>query len=97
MNGSEPARLPAIHLTAARRAPQVRPMEIILTVTPCAETGGFVARWDAPAGGGITKQGETLAELQTMINDAVLAYFGPGTAPARVRLHFTQDPVLAVA
>ena len=50
-----------------------------------------------PGWGGITKQGETLAELQTMINDAVLAYFGPGTAPARVRLHFTQDPVLAVA
>lgn len=48
-------------------------------------------------GGGITTQGETLAELQTMINDAVLSYFGPGTAPARVRLHFTQDPVLAVA
>lgn len=72
-------------------------MEIVLTVTPCGETGGFVARWDDPAGGGITTQGDTLAELQTMINDAVLGYFEPGMAPAKVRLHFTQDPVLAVA
>lgn len=72
-------------------------MEIVLNVTPCTETGGFVARWDDPAGGGITTQGETLAELQTMINDAVLGYFEPGAAPAQVRIHFTQDPVLAVA
>jgi predicted RNase H-like HicB family nuclease len=72
-------------------------MEIVLTVTPCAETGGFVARWDDPAGGGITTQGESLADLQTMINDAVLGYFEPGKAPAQVRLHFTQDPMLAVA
>jgi len=38
-------------------------MELVLTVTPCAETGGFVSRWDDPAGGGICTQGDTLAEL----------------------------------
>ena len=46
-------------------------LEIIFQVEPCVETGGYVARWDAGAGaGGITTQGETLAELQGMIADA---------------------------
>ena len=72
-------------------------MELVLTVTPCAETGGFVARWDDPAGGGITTQGDTLAELQTMVSDAVGGDFADGQAPSRVRLHFVQDPVFALA
>ena len=71
--------------------------EITFQVEPCHETGGFVARWDEPKGGGITTQGDTLAELQTMIADAVSGYFEPGTKPARVRLHFVQDPILALA
>lgn len=72
-------------------------MEITFSVEPCAETGGFVARWDDPAGGGITTQGDTLAELQSMVSDAVSGYFDEGKAPARVRLHFVHDPVFAVA
>ena len=56
-----------------------------------------MARWDDPAGGGITTQGDTLAELQNMISDAVGGYFDEGKAPARVRLHFVHDPVFAVA
>jgi len=27
--------------------------EITFIIEPCAETGGFVARWDAPGGGGL--------------------------------------------
>ena len=72
-------------------------VEITFNVEPCAETGGFVARWDDPRGGGITTQGDTLAELQGMVTDAVGGYFEAGELPARVRLHFDQDPVFAVA
>ena len=72
-------------------------MELVLTVTSCAETGGFVARWDDPAGGGICTQGDTLAELQSMVTDAERGYFDGAVLPVAVRLHFVQDPVLAVA
>ena len=72
--------------------------EIIFQVTPCAETGGYVARWDAPRdGGGITTQGDSFAELDAMIADAVGGYFEPKQRPKHVRLHFSQDPILAVA
>ena len=75
----------------------VSSVEITFKVEACAETGGFVARWDDPRGGGITTQGDSLAELQTMVSDAVGAYFEAGEAPPRVRLHFEQDPVLLLA
>jgi predicted RNase H-like HicB family nuclease len=70
--------------------------EIIFKVEPCTETGGYVARWDAPQGGGITTQGDSFAELDTMIADAVGGYFERKDRPKRVRLHFAQDPILAV-
>jgi predicted RNase H-like HicB family nuclease len=72
--------------------------EIVFQVEPCAETGGYVARWDAPHGcGGITTQGDSFAELDAMIADAVSGYFEPKQRPRRIRLHFSQDPILAVA
>jgi predicted RNase H-like HicB family nuclease len=71
--------------------------EITFSVEACRETGGFVARWDAPEGGGITTQGDDLAELYAMIEDAVKGYFEPGNKPSRIRLHFVEDPVLALA
>ncbi len=72
-------------------------MEITFRVEHCAATGGFVARWDDPRSGGITTQGDSLADLQSMVADAVSGYFDKGQAPTRVRLHFVQDPVIAVA
>jgi predicted RNase H-like HicB family nuclease len=54
-------------------------MQIIFTVSP-DETGGFVARWDDPLGGGIVTQGENLAELQEMVRDAV-----DGISPTEMR------------
>ncbi len=72
-------------------------MELVFTITPCPETGGYVARWDAPGGGGICTQGDTFAELQDMLTDAVRGYFDGEPMPDRLRLHFTQDPILAVA
>ena len=71
--------------------------EITFLVEPCNESGGFVARWDdAPGRGGITTQGETLADLHAMIADAVGGYFESDVRPERVRLHFVQDPILTL-
>ena len=88
-------------LTLSRQATSFGVMstadEIIFTVDSCAETGGYIARWDAPGGGGITTQGDSFAELDAMITDAVGGYFDPKQRPRSVRLHFVQDPVLAVA
>lgn len=72
-------------------------MEITFQVTPCHETGGYVARWDDAAKGGITTQGDTLEELNQMVGDAVKGYFEPGQHPRRVRLHFQEDPALVLA
>jgi predicted RNase H-like HicB family nuclease len=72
-------------------------MEICFNLTPCDETGGYVARWDDPAGGGICTQGDSFAELDHMVRDAVEGYFADGKKPERIRLHFVSDPELAVA
>ena len=66
-------------------------------VTLCAEDGGYVARWDDPAGGGMTTQGDSFADLEAMVLDAVDGYFADAPKPASVRLHFVDDPVLSVA
>jgi len=60
--------------------------EITFSVEPCRESGGYVARWDAPGGGGITTQGDSFRELDAMIADAVGGYFEPGQRPKRVWL-----------
>jgi predicted RNase H-like HicB family nuclease len=69
--------------------------EITFQVEPCRETGGFVARWDAPGGGGITTQGDSLTELHAMISDAVGGYFEANERPHFIRLHFVEDLVFA--
>ncbi len=73
--------------------------EIIFTVTHDAKAGGYCASWDDPRGGGIATQGDDFTDLDLMIRDAVEGYFDvKGTAaPRKVRLHFTDDPVLELA
>jgi predicted RNase H-like HicB family nuclease len=72
--------------------------EITLTVERDAESGGYVASWDAPGGqGGITTQGRDLRELQDNVREAVACHFGDGQAPRAIRLHFVDDPVLTTA
>ena len=72
--------------------------EITFQIERCSESGGYVARWDGkPGTGGIVTQGDTLDELQAMIADAVGGYFDEAERPAQVRLHFLEDPVLALA
>lgn len=71
--------------------------EIVFSVTTCDETGGYVARWDDPQGGGITTQGDSLAELADMVKDAASGYFAEQPKLPTLKLHFVEDPVLAVA
>jgi hypothetical protein len=71
--------------------------EILFDVERCAATGGYVACWDAPGGGGIMTQGDSFRELDVTIADAVLGYFEPEQRPRSVRLHFSQDPILSMS
>jgi predicted RNase H-like HicB family nuclease len=71
---------------------------ITFTVTPCEDSGGYVAAWDAPGNsGGIATQGDTLTELQEMIADAVSGWFADKGQMPRVKLHFDEDPELVVS
>ena len=49
--------------------------EIVFRVEADPECGGYVARWDDPAGGGITTQGDSFSEMEALILDAVQGYF----------------------
>lgn len=72
--------------------------EITFKVERDETSGVLVASWDDPLGvGGITTQGGDLRELQDMVKDAVLCHFDEGEAPAKIRLHFVNDAVLATA
>lgn len=53
-------------------------MDIRFVVSSCDETGGFVARSDDPSGGCICTQGESTADLEEMLRDAVEGYFAEG-------------------
>ena len=72
-------------------------MDIRFDVTSCDETDGFVARWDDPSGGGISTQGESIADLESMVRDAVEGYFADRGKPRRIQLHFVDDPLLVLA
>jgi len=71
--------------------------EIIFKVEQ--DEGCLVASWDDPKGGGIATQGESFPELITMIRDAAVGYFRAAGVPLPkcVRLHFVNDPELALA
>ena len=72
-------------------------MQIRFEVSLCMETGGYVARWDDPAGGGICTQGESISDLEAMVRDAVEGYFADRDKPRRIQLRFIEDPLLALA
>lgn len=70
--------------------------EITLNVERCEETGVLTASRDEPDGrGGITTQAGDLTELHAMVKESVLCHFEPSNAPAAIRFHFGDDPVLA--
>ena len=73
-------------------------MQITFELTPCEESGGYIARWDDPAGGGICTQGNSFADLDDMVRDAVAGYFADQEKKtASIRLHFVRDPELLPA
>ena len=72
--------------------------EITIVVEKDEDSDYLVASWDDPSGqGGIVTQGADLKDLQEMVEEAVRCYFDGADRPARVRLHFITDPVLATA
>lgn len=72
--------------------------EITFVVEKDEDSDFLVASWVDPAGsGGIATQGADLKELQEMVADAVRCHFDEADRPARVRLHFVTDPILATA
>jgi len=70
-------------------------LKIAFKIAPCSETGGFVVRWDDPAGGGSITQGNGCGVL--VLRDAVEGYFHGAARPERIQLHFIEDPELALA
>ena len=72
-------------------------MQITFELTPSEDSGGYVARWDDPVGGGICTQGDSFADLDEMVRDAVAGYFADREKPASIRLHFVRDPELIPA
>lgn len=74
------------------------PLEMVFRVEHDAEADVFVASWDDPAGGGITTQVNSLAELPGAIQEAVRCHFADHTPPqTKATLHFEEDPVLQLA
>jgi hypothetical protein len=64
--------------------------EIVFVVDEAPE-GGYTAR---ALGASIVTEADSLAELRTMVQDAVRCHFD-GDAPKVIRLHFVRDEVLA--
>ncbi len=65
--------------------------EIIFLVEESPE-GGFEAR---AASASIYTEADTLAELRTMVRDAVACHFESGAGPKLIRLHFVREEILA--
>jgi len=65
--------------------------EIVFVVDEAPE-GGYTAR---ALGASIVTEADSLAELRTMVQDAVRCHFDDGDAPKVIRLHFVREEVLA--
>jgi predicted RNase H-like HicB family nuclease len=72
-------------------------MKVVFTVERDEEAGAYTASWDDPAGGGISTQAETLAELSGAIREAVRCHFVDRPLPRVAALHFERDPELQLA
>lgn len=66
--------------------------EIIFSVQESPE-GGYEAR---ALGHAIHTQADTLAELKTMLQDAVRCHFEPESRPHVIRLHLVKDEVIPI-
>ncbi len=68
-------------------------MNEIVFVAEEALEGGFAAR---ALGEPIFTEADTVAELETMVRDAVRCHFDDEDRPQIIRLHFVREHVLAV-
>ena len=68
------------------------PMGEIIFVVEEAPEGGLSAR---AVGESIFTQAPTMAELHTLVRDAVRCHFDEGAQPKLIRLHFVRDEVIA--
>jgi hypothetical protein len=66
--------------------------EIVFVVEEAPE-GGYTAR---ALGEPIFTEGETMAEVETMVRDAVICHFDEEDRPKIIRLHFVRDHILTV-
>lgn len=66
--------------------------ELIFLVEEDSESG-FVAK---ALGESIFTQADTVAELKTMIKDAILCHFKAENMPKIIRLHFVKEEVFAL-
>ncbi len=66
--------------------------ELIFLVEEDSESG-FVAK---ALGESIFTQADTVAELKTMIKDAILCHFEMENMPKIIRLHFVKEEVFAL-
>jgi hypothetical protein len=64
--------------------------EIIFSVVESPE-GGYEAR---ALGFSIFTQGENMADLKAMVQDAVRCHFEDGDRPSVIRLHLVKDEVI---
>ena len=67
-------------------------VEIVFLVESDVD-GGYIAK---ALGQSIFTQGNTIDELKEMVRDAVICHFDQGACPARIRLQFIREEVLAV-
>jgi hypothetical protein len=64
--------------------------EIIFLVEECPE-GGYQAK---ALGHAIFTEADTLAELRSMVKDAVACHFSEKVSPKVIRLHMVKDEVI---
>jgi predicted RNase H-like HicB family nuclease len=67
--------------------------EIIFVIEEDPE-GGYIAK---ALNHSIFTQGETIEELKSNINEAVLCHFDEKDLPKIARMHFVRDEVFAIA
>jgi predicted RNase H-like HicB family nuclease len=71
-------------------------MKELVFIVEADEDGGYVAKTRLEKGSIVT-QGDTLAELKSMIADAIKGYFydKPNDCPESVKLHFEETFALS--
>lgn len=68
-------------------------MNELIFVVEDAPEGGYTAR---ALGESVFTDGETLAELENNIKDAVRCHFDPGDEPKVIRLHFVREEIISL-